>query len=127
MHTFRPRSQAIRQPRADTTTPAPATVNMINFGFVGGQYRLTSLKVVSLEALKTNRLAEPLWELVSDSNSPPVGSFTYGGRVPGMRPIVASARPAPLETNVPYRLIVQAGKLKGEHDFIITPDNHLAK
>jgi hypothetical protein len=34
-----------------------------------------------------------------------------------MRPAIKGVRPEPLETNVTYRLLVTAGKIKGEHDF----------
>ena len=35
----------------------------------------------------------------------------------GLKPAVVGVRPQPLETNVTYRLFVEAGKIKGEHDF----------
>ena len=81
------------------------------------QLKLTDVKLVSLAALHTNQNSLPLWHLVSDSNSVPVKSFFYGQFIRGLKPAVSGSRPQPLETNVTYRLIVEAGKIKGEHDF----------
>ena len=81
------------------------------------QLRITELKVVSLAGLATNKNVVPLWHLVSDSNSVPMKAFSYGQPIGGMRPAMNGVRPEPLETNVTYRLIVSAGKIKGEHDF----------
>ena len=90
------------------------------FTFFGKEYRLTSVKVVSLEAYKSNRFIIPLWEMVSSSNSAPVKDFKYGQNIPGMQPAVTNARPEPLASNVTYRLFVQAGKkLKGQCDFTL--------
>ena len=81
------------------------------------QLKLTDVKLVSLDAFHTNKNSLPLWHLVSDSNSVPVKSFFYGQFIRGLKPAVPGSRPQPLETNVNYRLIVEAGKIKGEHDF----------
>jgi len=61
----------------------------------------------------------PVWHLISDSNSVPVKVFSYGQGIRGMKPAVAGSRAQPLETNVAYRLLVTAGKAKGQHDFEI--------
>ena len=84
---------------------------------INRQLQLTDIKVVELSALRTNKNALPLWHLVSDSNSVPVKSFSYGQTIRGLKPAVAGVRPQPLETNVTYRLFVEAGKVKGQHDF----------
>ena len=97
--------------------PAGAMPSLI-FG-LNQQLRLTDIKVVALSALQTNKNALPSWHLVSDSNSVPVKSFFYGQPIRGLKPAVAGVRPQPLETNVAYRLFVEAGKVKGEHDFEI--------
>src|SRR5213078_2288084 len=39
---------------------------------LGDSFKLTSLKVVSVSALESNKYALPMWELKSDSNSVPV-------------------------------------------------------
>jgi hypothetical protein len=88
--------------------------------FFTARYQLTSVKVVPLDALKTNKYAHPIWHLISDSNSVPVKSLIYGVPIRGMKPDVKGARPEPLQPEVMYRLLVQAGSIKGEHDFQTT-------
>ena len=98
----------------------------VNFS-LGYPYRLTSLKVVSVSALESNKYALPVWELKSDSNSVPIKIFSYGQGIRGMQPIVSNARPEPLAPGESYRLFVEAGPQKAQHDFIIntnfTPRN----
>lgn len=84
-----------------------------------GDYRLTSVRVIPLAELKTNGYAHPLWHLVSKSGSPRIGGFAYGYAIEGMTPAVATAEPEPLEPGVEYRLLVEAGSLKGTNDFNI--------
>ena len=84
-----------------------------------GDYRLTSVQVVPLTEFKTNRFAHPLWHLVSKSGSPRVNGFAYGTAIEGMTPEVATAEPESLEPGVEYRLIVEAGSLRGTNDFSI--------
>jgi len=81
------------------------------------QLKLTEIKVVPLAAYQTNQNILPLWHLVSDSNSVPVKDFFYGQFIRGLKPAVPGTRAQTLTNNVTYRLLVSAGKLKGEHDF----------
>jgi hypothetical protein len=90
----------------------------INFN-LGNLYRLTDIKVVSVSALASNKYALPAWELKSDSNSAPIKLFSYGDRIRGMKPVVSNARPEPLVAGETYRLIVEAGPRKAEHDFTV--------
>jgi hypothetical protein len=94
----------------------------INFT-LGNPYKLTSVKVVSVSALESNKYALPVWELKSDSNSVPTKLFSYGDRIRGMKPIVSNARPEPLVPGAPYRLFVEAGSLKAQHDFTVDDDS----
>jgi hypothetical protein len=84
-----------------------------------GRFKLTEVKVVPLASFQTNSDTPPVWHLVSDSNSPPVQQFVYGQRIRGMKPAFSGAEPEDLQTNVMYRLIVSAGRIKGQHDFEI--------
>ena len=93
-----------------------AANNLVFFG-LDGDYSLTEVKVVPLAALQTNKLAQPIWHLVSDEGSDDVNQFFYGERIQGMDPSVEGSRPEPLQPGVIYRLIVTAGKVKGQHDF----------
>jgi hypothetical protein len=88
----------------------------VNFT-LGTPFQLTSLKVVPVSALESNKYALPVWELKSDSNSVPIKMFSYGEHIRGMKPAVENVKPEPLEPGTTYRLIVQAGSLKAEHDF----------
>jgi len=90
----------------------------LQFG-VNHKLKLTEIRVVPAAGFQTNQNVLPLWHLVSDSNSVPVNSFSYGQFIRGMKPAVKGARPQMLETNVRYHLIVTAGNFKGEHDFQI--------
>src|SRR5579862_9425175 len=64
---------------------------------LGDFYNLTSVKVVPISALESNKYALPVWELKSQSSSAPTKFFSYGGSIPGMEPIVSNARPDPLQ------------------------------
>jgi hypothetical protein len=107
-HTSRP----VRSAR-----PRPAAARLI-FG-LGDYYSLTEVKVVPLAALQTNKLAQPVWHLVSDEGSDDVNQLFYGQKINGMDPAVEGARPEPLQPGVTYRLFVAAGKVRGQHDFQI--------
>jgi hypothetical protein len=93
-----------------------AAASRIIFG-LGDYYSLTEVKVVPLAAWQTNRLAQPVWHLASDSGSDDVDHFVYGQKINGMDPAVEGSRPEPLQIGVTYRLFVTAGKIKGRHDF----------
>ena len=80
--------------------------------------KLTSLKVIPIHEIETNKYPHPIWYLISDSNSVPTADFTYGCSIGGMRPAVQGATPDPLEPGVAYRLLVEAGPLKLQHDFV---------
>ena len=78
---------------------------------------LNEVSVVPFDAFQTNHFVLPLWHLTTDSNSLPVKSFSYGQYLRGMRPAVKGIQVEPLETNVPYLLLVRSGKIKGDHKF----------
>jgi len=122
-HTIRPRAWALthREPNAAPNDP----LNLVIFR-LDHPYKLTSVKVISVPELETNKYARPVWELTSDSNSIAIPAFPYGMRIRGMRSAVKGAQPGELTPNVPYRLFVQAGSIKGEHDFTVTDENRLA-
>ena len=83
--------------------------------------RLTSVKVVLVSDTETNKYPHAIWNLVSDSNSVPVKEFMYGGRVEGMRLAVKGVGPDPLQPGVNYRLLIEAGSNKLQHDFVPVP------
>jgi len=85
--------------------------------FFDRKLKLTCLKVIPVSAIETNKYPHPIWHLVSESNSVAIKDFSYGTPIQGMHPAVKGAIPDPLEPGVPYRLEIEAGPLKAEHDF----------
>lgn len=106
--------------RRPANANAPADVAPVPTFRLSANYHLTSVKVVRLDELKAKGYAHPLWELVSDTDSDPVEIFYYGKPIGRMHPPSQDDVAEPLTTNVTYRLLVAAGKLKGQHDFTIT-------
>ena len=100
--------------------PASAPTDPIFFAF-DRKLKLTSLKVIPVSEIETNKYPHPICELVSDSNSVPVAEWSYGMPIRGMRPSVKAATPDPLEPGVKYRLLIQAGKIKAQEDFVPVP------
>jgi hypothetical protein len=116
-HTMRLRLAMAARRRPSSLSPDAPLIPTFT---LGNDYRLTALKLFRLDEFKARGYARPLWELVADSKSYPTRVFLYGRGIPGMHPKVADEEPEPLVTNVTYRLVVTAGRLKGEHDFTIT-------
>jgi hypothetical protein len=99
-----------------TTTATGAENDAVIFG-LSRQFQLTSVEVVPLDALATNKYAHPVWSVVSDSNSAPVITFAYGSRIRGMHPEVKGVEADPLVPGASYRVRIKAGAEKGERDF----------
>jgi hypothetical protein len=108
------------RPGARRQGPNLGEINPLTFGF-NRNLRLTSVKVIPLSSVQTNKFPLPIWHLVSDSNSVPTKDFLYGETVRGMRPAVKGARPDPLEPGVQYQLRIEADSFKAEHDFSPEP------
>ena len=94
-----------------------STIQPLFFAF-DRDLKLTSLKVIPLHEIETNKYPHPIWHLVSKSSSVPVSDFTYGCAIGGMEPAVNGATADPLEPGVTYRLLVEAGPLKLQDDFV---------
>ena len=109
--TIRPgRASAIPRDRGS------APVYPVSFAF-DGKFKLTSVKVVAAEDLATNKYPHPLWHLISDSNSVPQKAVMYGFPVKGMKPATPRARPEPLQPDVNYVLMIEAGRIKAQTNF----------
>ncbi|MBC8096918.1 MAG: hypothetical protein H7Y43_14015 [Akkermansiaceae bacterium] len=93
-------------------TPAKVLVFLLD-----RKVELTSVKVVPLADVQTNKYPHPIWELTTESNSIPLKDFIYGQPIRGMKPSVKGATADPLQPGVAYRLFVQAGSQKAEYDF----------
>jgi len=100
-----------------TKRPATAATDPVFFAF-DRKLKLTSLKVIPVSEIETNKYPHPIWDLVSDSNSVPTTEWMYGLPIRGMRPSVQGATPDPLEPGVNYRLLIQTKEGKAEHDFV---------
>ncbi len=114
--TTRVRPQFTRRGRGNA--PPPPAANSISF-FLNGKYQLTSVKVVEESDFKTNKYPHAIWHLISESNSVPTKAIFYGMTVAGMKPEIEKTKAEPLQPNVPYVLLVEAGDLKGQSTFRI--------
>lgn len=79
--------------------------------------KLTSIKVVQVDAYATNKYILPVWQLTTTSNSIPTKDFVYGMNIRGLNPAVKGATADALQPGVKYRLFLEAGNEKLEHDF----------
>jgi len=104
-------------PRARRGRPNTSRTDPVVF-FLDRQLKLTTVKVVPVSDIETNKFPQPVWHLISDSNSVPVREFNYGVPLGGMRPAMKETAPEPLEPGVSYRLFVEAGSQKAQHDFV---------
>ncbi len=98
--------------------PADKPVNNVTFS-LHKDYQLTSVKVLVADDARTNQQAQPLWHLVSKHGSQPANSLAYAEPVNGMSPASPGAAAEPLHPGTKYRLVVEAHRWKGEHDFQI--------
>lgn len=94
-------------------------VHPVSF-MLDGKYALTTVKVVVAADYATNKYAQPLWHLISDSNSVPTKAIVYGYPLKGMKPAVPRARPEPLLEKVEYTLLLEAGKIRAQTNFHTT-------
>lgn len=107
--------QATPSRRRANDLGVPVTFTLSEF------HNLTTVKVILVADMETNKFPHAIWKLTSDSNSVPTSTFNYGSYIRGMRPDVKGARPDPLEPGVAYRLIVAtATDQQAQHDFTIS-------
>ena len=114
------RSRPARGPWASRGRAGNPTINPIIFGF-DRDLQLTSLKVIPVSDLETNKYPHPIWQLITESNSLPIKEFGYDAHIRGMHPAVNGAEADPLQPGVKYRLFIEAGRQKAEHDFVPIP------
>src|SRR3954471_10141701 len=66
-------------PRMHAPHNANAGPDQDNVIFVlSGEYKLAAIEFIPLSDAATNKFPHPIWQLVSDSNSVPTGTFVYG-------------------------------------------------
>ena len=104
-----------------TKRPETSPTDPVFFAF-DRKLKLTSLKVIPVSDIETNKYPHPIWYLVATTNSVAIADFTYGGYIPGMRPAVKGATADPIEPGVKYRLLIEANNgAKAKHDFVPNP------
>jgi hypothetical protein len=103
-----------------TKRPADLATDPIFFAF-DRKLKPTSLKVIPVSDIETNKYPHPIWYLVATTNSVSIAEFTYGAYIPGMKPAVPGATADPLEPGIKYRLLIEAQGVKAEHDFVPNP------
>jgi hypothetical protein len=124
-HAVRPNVTLANRQR-DTGSPANPPAYTLTF-FLGRECRLTSIKVVPAAGFVTNRDVPPLWHLVGDARSVPTRFIVYGAPVEGMKPSLSGSSGEPLASGIEYRLLVEAGRSRGEHEFKIAGPAAAAK
>jgi hypothetical protein len=77
--------------------------------------------VIPLCDIETNKYPQAVWHLISDSNSVPIKTFTYGMRIQGMHPAMKDTRADPLVPGLEYRIFIEAGSEKAQRDFVPVP------
>jgi hypothetical protein len=88
----------------------------VTFGF-NKAYKLTSVKVVSAEDLRTNKYPRALWHVVQDGRSWPVKAISYGKPARGMKPVAPDLQPETLEADQEYVVFIEAGGIKAQTNF----------
>ena len=113
-HSVRP---SVRMASVSMPAGKPRIVYVTSFAF-DREYKFTSIKVFRVQDLPDNNKILPLWHL--EGKAAATRSLVYGSTPQGMAPFVAGTEAQPLEADVSYRIFIEAGSLRGEHDFTIT-------
>jgi len=103
-------------------TSSKAELGNVTFA-LNRTYHLTSVKVVPLQEYLTNKYVTPIWEESSKAGSTPTDGFAFGLDIPGMTNIRPYLTTEALQPGVEYRLLVLAGRAKGERDFKVNNVN----
>jgi hypothetical protein len=107
----------LRPVRRGTTVERGVTpLYDVTFGF-NKKYKLTSVKVVSAEDLRTNKHPRALWHVVEDGRSAPVNAISYGKPARGMKPAVPDLQAEVLDANQEYVVLIEAGSIKAQTNF----------
>jgi hypothetical protein len=98
------------------TLPQSEASMPVSFAF-SDKFRINEIKVIEADDSRTNATPQVMWHLISDSASEPTKALIYGQRVKGMKPILPHAQAQPLQPDVTYQMLVQAGRYHGEVNF----------
>jgi len=114
-HRSRPVPAAGR--KRPTRSFGQADIEPITF-FSDRQLKMKCLKVIPVSEMMTNKYPNPIWHLISESNSVPIREFGYGVSIPGMHPAVKGISAEALVPGEKYRILVETASVKIEHDFV---------
>ena len=95
-------------------TPGGAAIVTFN---LDDSYVLTGLRVVDVPA--DGSAPRIFWQLAG--KSVPTRILLYGRDPVGMKPVKAGTKAEPLLPGAPYRLLLEAGRRRGTHDFKTRP------
>ena len=114
-HRSRPVPAASR--KRPTRSFGNADIEPITF-FSDRQLKMKCLKVIPVSEMLTNKYPNPIWHLISESNSAPIREFGYGVSIPGMHAAVKGISAEGLVPGEKYRIVVETASVKIEHDFV---------
>jgi len=83
--------------------------------------KLTAVSVVPVNPADTNKNLYPVWQLKAESSPLETKGFAYGAELPGLKLVSPGGVALPLEPGKKYRLLIQAGWMKAQHDFTAEP------
>lgn len=98
-------------PAGDGPTTLPVAFNLDR------DFDLSDVKVIPLDALKTNKNPKAIWHMVHGDKPHPNRGFGYGIPIDGMKNAPDCVQPEPLVVGTTYRILVESGKTKGFADF----------
>lgn len=113
-----PTIQISARPRIERSRHGKGDTFSVSFSF-DQKHAIKELKVVAVADSETNKYPHALWNLVAETNAVPLKGFAYGEFVKGMKSKVPKVRPEPLQSQIKYRLLVDAGNTQGQVDFQI--------
>ena len=102
----------------DRYTPSGKPGFNVTFSF-NQELKLKTVRLYDLQDVRTNKYPQAIWNLTSESNSPPVKSIVYGGRVRGLHTTVKGAVIDPLVGGQSYRLVIETTDRTAERDFTL--------
>jgi hypothetical protein len=107
-----------KPPTNDRFAPSGKPGFNVTFSF-NQELMLKAVRLYELQDAQTNKYPQPIWNLTSESNSPPLKSIVYGGRVRGLRTTVKGAVIDPLVAGQSYRLVIETPDRTAERDFTV--------
>ena len=111
-----PARRVIDLPDWGKVEQAPGGVANVTFS-LDSRYTLTALRVVDVPA--DGSAPKVAWSLIGKSL--PTSTLLYGRDPLGMKPMTPGAKAELLVANVPYRLVIEAGRRRGTNFFKTTP------